>query len=307
MPTDGGVIVAGRVRYPGQVERPTLLDIDDAGEVRWISEIDLGALHTDFDITAVGEAPDGDLLVVGQAWYYPDSAHDNGDALIIRVARDGTVENVFTLGGPFSETITSVAVQPDGSYAIAGDGLESWAPRALVASFNADDELLWSSLYLDRPDHELDSARAVATGITAVDGGDYVMSGTTGAATDAWLMRIDSSGMPVWSKSYIGTENDELTDVVTMPTGVAAFGSTDTTDSDAVGFDDIWVVRTSVDGMVHFDPASGFRTVNGAAQWSHATDHTLRPIQPVVTAPTFTITDTAFGATPIAAIETPLT
>jgi len=162
-------------------------------------------------------------------------------------------------------------------------------------------------LYLDRPAHELDSARAVATGITAVAGGDYVMSGTTGAATDAWLMRIDSSGMPVWAKSFIGTENDELTGVVTMPTGVAAFGSTDTTDSDAVGFDDIWIVRTSVDGMVHFDPASGFRTVNGAAQWSHTTDHTLRPIQPVVTAPTFTITDTAFGATPIAAIETPLT
>jgi hypothetical protein len=134
------------------------------------------------------------------------------------------------------------------------------------------------------------------------------VSGTTGSPTDAWLMRIDGSGMPVWAKSFIGTENDELTGVVAMPTGVAAFGSTETTVSVAGGFDDIWVVRTSVDGMVHFDPASGFRTVNGAAQWSHATDHEVRPIlQPVVTAPTFTISDTAFGATPIAAIETPLT
>ncbi len=93
-------------------------------------------------------------------------------------------------------------------------------------------------------------------------------------------MRIDGSGMPVWSKSFIGTENDELTGVVAMPTGVAAFGSTETTDPEAVGFDDIWVVRTNVDGMVHFDPASGFETVNGAAQWSHTTDHMVRPIQP---------------------------
>ena len=38
-------------------------------------------------------------------------------------------------------------------------------------------------------------------------------------ATDAWLMRIDGSGMPVWAKSFIGTENDELTGVVAMPTG----------------------------------------------------------------------------------------
>jgi hypothetical protein len=310
VPTHEGVIVAGRVRYPGDVERPVLVDIDDAGQVRWISEVDLGDLHTDFYITAVGEAPDGDLLVVGQAWYFPDSAHDNGDALVMRVARDGTVENVVTLGGPHTESITDVAVQPDGSYSIVGDGIVSpgQAPRALIASFNETDQLLWSSLYLDRPDHELASSRAAATGITAVDGGDYVVSGTTGSPTDAWLMRIDGSGMPVWAKSFIGTENDELTDVVTMPTGIAAVGSTETTDSVATGFDDIWVVRTSVDGMVHFDPASGFRTVNGAAQWSHATDHEVRPIlQPVVTAPTFTISDTAFGATPIAAIETPLT
>jgi hypothetical protein len=309
VPTDQGVIVAGRVRYPGDVERPMLIDIDDAGQVRWISEVDLGPLHTDFYITAVGEAPDGDLLVVGQAWYYPDSAHDNGDALIMRVARDGTVENVVTLGGTHSETITSVAVQPDGSYAIAGDGIRASREnfRALVASFDANDQLLWSSLYLDRPDHELASARALATGITAVGGGDYVVSGTTDSPADAWLMRIDGSGMPVWAKSFIGTENDELTGVVAMPTGVAAFGSTETTDSVATGFDDIWLVRTSVDGMVHFDPASGFHTVNGAAQWSHATDHVLRSIQPVETTPTFTISDTAVGAAPIAAIETLLT
>ena len=50
--------------------------------------------------------------------------------------------------------------------------------------------------------------------------------------------------------------------------GVAAFGHTQTTNPDGNGFDDIWLVRTNLDGMVHFDAGSGFDTVNGAVQWS---------------------------------------
>ena len=113
--------------------------------------------------------------------------------------------------------------------------------------------------------------------------------------------------MPVWAESFIGTETDVLTGVVAMPTGVAAVGSTQTTDHVAPGFDDIWIVRTNVDGMVHFDSASCFHTVNGAVQWSHTTDFMTRSITPTVTTPTITVADTAFGATPATALDVALT
>ena len=63
-----------------------------------------------------------------------------------------------------------------------------------------------------------------------------------------------------------------------MPNGVAAYGQTATTDP--AHHADIWVVRTSIDGMVHFDPASGFDTINGAVQWSDGPAHTVAPLHP---------------------------
>ena len=56
----------------------------------------------------------------------------------------------------------------------------------------------------------------------------------------------------MWSKTLIGTGSDTLTDVVAMPTGVAAFGETNTTDPVGSSMADIWVVRVNYDGMVNF-------------------------------------------------------
>ena len=73
----------------------------------------------------------------------------------------------------------------------------------------------------------------------------------------SWLVRVDGTGVPVSSKGYLGTQDNKLTDVVAMPTGVAAFDQTETKDKALDTFGDISVVRANVDGMVHFDPASG--------------------------------------------------
>ena len=62
-----------------------------------------------------------------------------------------------------------------------------------------------------------------------------------------------------------------------MPTGVAAFGHTTTSDPIGSTFADLWVVRMNADGMVHFDASSGFDTVNGAVQWHRNTTHAINP------------------------------
>jgi hypothetical protein len=304
--SDGGVIVAGDVRYPDGQERAVLISVDDDGAVRWTTEIDPDVRFDEIEINAAATEPDGDLLIVGKSWFEnPDAAHDDWDAVIIRVSSDGTVQTAFAVGGPFSDEALSVAVQPNGTYAVSGQtsGEEN---MAWVASFDAADQLLWSSTYLDRPGDELASEYAYATGIAAVDG-DYVASGITGmqGGQDSWLIRIDDTGMPIWSKSVMGTEDDELTGVVAMPTGVAAFGQTETTPSALNSFAEIWVVRTNVDGMVHFDPTSGFDTVNGSVQWQHATTHAVTTLTPTPTTPAVTVTvnPASFGTTP--AVATP--
>ena len=301
VPAGDGVILAGNVRHPDGTDAAALIGVDGRGDVRWATEIDPGPLHTDVNVRAVEKAPNGDLLIVGQAWYFPDQAHDRWHAFVIRIRPDGTMSG-FTIDS--STLATGIAVQPDGSYAISGQTAttgsehdhESW-----VAEFAPDDTLQWSSTYLDRPAGELSSVHGMATGVAAVAGG-YVVSGVTGQ--DSWLIRTDRTSMPLWSKTFVGAAGDTLTGVVAMPTGVAAYGQTATTDP--VHHADIWVVRTNSDGMVHFDPDSGFDTINGAVQWSDGPAHTVAPLDLTQSAGTWTATPGATGTTAVTAINNAL-
>ena len=302
-PTAGGEIVAGSVRRgTAALERPTLVMLDTDGNVLEIAEIDMGPGIGDASFVALGEAPNGDLLAVGDvAFTGDDSSVDDTGALVVRLDASGTLLATTVLDNV--NHVTGVAVQPDGSYAISASTHEYPGARTepLVASFRADDTLEWTALYADR----IDAPSSTATGIAAVDGDDYVVSGTAGISDeDAWMIRVDDTGMPVWSKSYVGAESDEFLGVVAMPSGIAAFGHTTTPASDTA-FADLWVVRTAVDGMVHFDPASGFDTVNDAVQWrftdTHSASRLLTALNP---APAVDVDDSPVDIAPAVAVDT---
>jgi hypothetical protein len=55
--------------------------------------------------------------------------------------------------------------------------------------------------------------------------------------------------------------------------------------------DDLWIVRTNVDGMAHFDVDSGFDTVNGAVQWNPTSGYLQLELAPANVPTTVTVTD----------------
>ena len=56
------------------------------------------------------------------------------------------------------------------------------------------------------------------------------------------MIRIDGSGMPMWSKSYVGDDEDELVGVVTMPgRGGGVRPHPDHEPSTTTAFDDLWL------------------------------------------------------------------
>jgi hypothetical protein len=126
-------------------------------------------------------------------------------------------------------------------------------------------------------------------------------------ATDGWMIRLDGSGMPMWSKSYVGDDEDELAGVVALPVGVAAFGHTQTTNVAANGFHDLWLVRTNVDGYTDFGADSGFDTVNGAVQWNPTSIHVQLQLAPAGTPPPVTVADAPIVVTAAHATNTILT
>jgi hypothetical protein len=105
----------------------------------------------------------------------------------------------------------------------------------------------------------------------------------------------------------VGTDKNELEKVVAMPDGVAAFGQTNTTNVLGNSFNDLWVLRTNVDGMVHFDEASGFDTINDAVQWHPSTAYTLHQLDPTNVHTTVTSIEADMGATPANATNFALT
>jgi len=94
-PTAGGAIISGNVRRgTSALTRPTLVALDDAGELRRATEIDPGAGSGDatlVEVVGVVEAPSGELLAVGEVDYeLPDRSIDQWNALIMRLNPDGT-------------------------------------------------------------------------------------------------------------------------------------------------------------------------------------------------------------------------
>ena len=297
VPRAEGAVVAGNVTHRTGERRAILAELDETGDLVWATEIDTGLGSSQAAITALAEVPNGELLAVGAVDYTDSDGTITGrNALVLRMAADGTPVAAYALGAPLGEDATGVAVHDDGSYAIsgqtsaAGDDHFSW-----VASFGADDTLLWSSTYADRPD----AGYASANGIAAVADGGYVVAGWTGMRDeDGWLIRLDGTGMPLWSKTYEGTDDNELIGVVAMPTGVAAYGQTNTTNALGNSFNDIWLLRTNVDGMAHFDPDTGFDTINHPVQWHPSAEYTLHQLDPAKVATTVNVIEADAGATP---------
>lgn len=282
-------------------DRPVVLGLDHDGQLRWLTEIALDAPYEGSALTALAAAPDGSVIAVGST---RDSslgpARDFDDLLVVRIDANGAVVSAVAHGGPGVDTATDVAVQPDGSYAVLGET----GGDAVVARFDHADQLLWSGSYRDSEDVTFMRPQSVA----AIGSGDYVATGFTELTDrESWLIRIDATGMPVWSKTFTGADDDKLTDVVAMPTGVAAAGDTKTADADASSPDSSWVVRTSVDGMVHFDPSSGLSAVNRHVQWSLTDGWTTRSLTFTTIPVELTVTDQRFGTVPAAAIVRTLT
>lgn len=276
-----GIVIAGAVTHPGAVPAPIVAAIDDTGDVEWVTEIDTGAGSTRPTIRAIAETPAGEILAVGSVNYTDtvdpfEATIYGGNALIVRLSADGDTVAACAVGGSGHESGLRIAVHEDGSYAIGGH-LSSALP-VWIASFAADDTLQWSYAYQSRPHDGYGDPTALAP----LAGNGLVISGSSGSGDDvvAWLMRVDRHGMPIWLKTYQSADVDELSGVVPVPGGLFAFGSTGVTEETSV-YSDIWVLRTSVDGMVRFTADSGLKTDNTAVQWQdRRPDHVVHALAP---------------------------
>ncbi|MEQ1501797.1 MAG: hypothetical protein ABMB14_06180 [Myxococcota bacterium] len=307
---DGGVVFVGQADRLG-VDSALAGEIDRDGAVVWATEVDagLGSLAPSFD--AIAWDVDGDLLAVGSVDYgdapqVGQATIFGRNALVVRMAPDGTALDARALGSNLRETAYQVAVDADGTYTIGGE-LTDGNGEVWLSSFTPDDALRWTAAYQTRPDEAGNGEDAMPNALVPLPNHHLLLAGYTGSTQmDAWVMRVDGEGMPMWVNTYRSDLKDHLDALVALPDGFAAVGRTLATGTGSYG--DLWVVRGNVDGHLAFDPALGVDVVHTAAQWNRTPDQTLHALAPVNLPTTLAgLPAAAFAVLPAAATETRLT
>lgn len=130
------------------------------------------------------------------------------------------------------------------------------------------------------------SGNDIVTASASTGDGSLVLVGTSYSASnyvktakgqaDFWIIKIDSAGDVIWSKTLGGTFNDQATAVTMVADGgIVVVGSTGSADGDVRanhGYDDFWVVKLTRDGNVLWEKTFGGSRSEGAAAVTATTD-----------------------------------
>ena len=127
----------------------------------------------------------------------------------LSVAADGA----RTIGSPFSDMLADAAITTDGGVILAGytRTLDTRSDDILLVKLDSEGYLQWSKTYGGT---EQDRGSAV---IQTTDGG-YMIVGSTmsfGAGLDdAWILKLDNTGEPIWQVTYGSESGDTAWDVI---------------------------------------------------------------------------------------------
>jgi hypothetical protein len=149
-------------------------------------------------------------------------------------------------GGPGNEILNRIRSTRDGGYVMAGNtdyyGLgNSPVTNAYVIKTANNGTVEWSIAYGGASNHD-DAADVQQT----LDGG-FIVSGWTdsyGPMRKAYLLKLDSTGMISWSKSYSNSAHIEADRILERPNGnFLIYGTVDT-----LNYRNIWIAETDASG-----------------------------------------------------------
>lgn len=237
----------------------------------WTTEIDPGPVCQKSTASALVLAADGDLLLAGSADFEqfdgPDQVLGNKNVWLARLSPQGALRWANSAGTISDESGSSLAVSADGSISVGTviqDGGSDWAA---LYRFDGDGNLSYGTAY-HGDETGIVAYRVVA--LSPVDGGT-LMLGTVnhGASRDTFLALVGDSGLVLWWKTIGGSDEDDAVGLAALPDGVLAWGFTRSPDDQGSGTgQDGWLLRTDVDGMLHFEAGNSFDARNDSVWWA---------------------------------------
>ena len=249
--SDGGFIIAGHTKSFGAGGMDVfLIKTDSLGNQEWTRTF--GGPQDDEGYSVV-QTSDGGYLVAGATSSFGAGGRD---IYLVRTNSMGNTIWTKTLGGLSSDGAWSIVQTSDGGYALAGWTF-SHGPgpigNAWLVKIDTAGNQQWHSWFggtgVDRA-HEVKQTS---------DGG-YILTGYTSSSgaglDDMLLVRTDSLGNLIWSKTFGGSGRDYGQSVIQTDVD-GGFLVAGYTLSFGAGNEDMWLVRVDVNGNLVWQKTLG--------------------------------------------------
>ena len=240
--SDGGYILAGRTVFLEYDSSDALLiKTDSEGNEVWSRTFGGANIDDSEEAKSVQQTFDGGYIFAG---YVQSFGEGSEGAWLMKIDSEGNEVWSKTFGGN-GYIAYSVQQTSDGGYII---GARSWSfeessANALLIKTDSEGTEVWSRTF-----GGADSDYAYS--IQQISDGGYILAGSTRSfgegSADAWLIKTDSEGNEVWSKTFGGGDGDYAHSVQQISDGGYILAGD--TRSFGEGSADAWLIKTDSEG-----------------------------------------------------------
>jgi len=210
-------------------------------------EKNYGGIRDDYGF-AVKELSDGNYMISGWTKSYNTGNPNKPDVYLLKTKPNGDSIWFKNFGTTESEYGFSMDLTKDGGYIIGGH-LYDFFSEYLIMKIKPNGTLDWTKSYKGKfPlwDNYLTSVKQTT------DNG-YILAGYSNAFDttnfDIWLIKTDSTGDTLWTKTFGGIYNEEAWSIIqTTDGGYAILGTTFSYGKNSGNYSDIYLIKTNNHG-----------------------------------------------------------
>jgi len=235
---DGGYIIAGRMAsfFPWYSSNVYLIKMDSSGDTLWTRT------YRDGEGYSVQQTSDQGYVIVGGTYFI---GPEDGFVYLIKTDAVGDTLWTRTYGGEWYDVGYSIQQTTDGGYVIAGvtKSFGAGEEDIYLIKTNSSGDTLWTRTYGGAFDDTGNSVQQTTDeGFIIAGYSDNLGAG----ALDVYLIRTDSSGDTLWTRTYGGVFDDTGNSVQqTMDGGFVIAG---VTASFGAGDTDVYLIKTDSSG-----------------------------------------------------------